>query len=223
MSASHSYLLSTIGRKYMMALTAIVWSLFVFVHMAGNMFIFAGAQAYNEYSYKLTSNPFIYLIEIFLLLFVLVHAITGISLKLRNLKSKPKYYNVQPTKNKNSTITSRTMIYTGFIILAFLIWHLATFKFGPNYSVVYSGIQMRNIYQLILEKFHDPIYMVTYCFIMVFVGMHLKHGVSSIFQTLGYNHPRYNLFFKFFGHLYATVVTLGFISQPIYVYFFSQR
>ncbi|RDB37228.1 succinate dehydrogenase cytochrome b subunit [Spirobacillus cienkowskii] len=219
MSANSGFLTSTIGKKYFMALTAIIWSLFVMAHMIGNMLIFVGAEAYNKYSHALISNPAIYLIEAFLIFVLVYHIFTGFTLAVRNSIAKPKFYSVSPVKEKSASITSRSMIYTGSITLAFIIWHLITFKWGPKYSVTYDGTEMRDIFKLIVEKFHDPIYVAGYCFVMILIGMHLFHGVQSIFQTLGISHPRYNKFFKYFGYTYAIIVAAGFFSQPLYVFF----
>jgi succinate dehydrogenase / fumarate reductase cytochrome b subunit len=219
MSANSGFLTSTIGKKYFMALTAIVWSLFVMAHMIGNMLIFVGAEAYNKYSHALISNPAIYLIEAFLIFVLVYHVFTGFTLAVRNSIAKPKFYSVSPVKEKSASITSRSMIYTGSITFAFIIWHLITFKWGPKYFVTYDGIEMRDIFKLIIEKFHDPIYVAGYCFVMILIGMHLFHGVQSIFQTLGISHPRYNKFFKYFGYTYAIIVAAGFFSQPLYVFF----
>ncbi len=218
MSANSGFLTSSIGKKYFMAITATVWSLFVMVHMLANILIFISAEAYNKYSHVLTSNPVIYVAELFLVVVILVHAFTGFTLFLRNRSTKPRFYAATPIREKSASISSRTMIYTGTIILAFIIWHLITFKWGPMYYVTYDGVQMRDMFKLVEEKFKDPAYVASYCFIMVLVGLHLYHGVQSIFQSLGISHPRYNKFFKYFGYTYAVVVAAGFFSQPIYVF-----
>lgn len=212
------FLTSTIGKKYLVAVTAIFWCLFVMVHMLGNMLIFLGAEAYNKYSHTLTSNPFIYVAEIALLVFILVHVFVALGLKLRNFRTKPSLYAVNPIREKSAAVSSRTMAYTGTFILAFIIWHLITFKFGKQYFINYQGVEMRDLYRLVLEKFQSPVYVTLYSIVMILIGMHLFHGVKSIFQTLGINHPRYNSFFKYFGYTYAIVVAAGFFSQPIYAY-----
>ena len=222
MSTGQSFLTSTIGKKYLVAIAAIVWCLFVMVHMLGNMLIFFGPMSYNKYSHQLTSNPFIYVAETLLLVFILLHAFLALSLKIRNFSSKPKLYAVTAGGAKASPVSSKTMAYTGLAILGFLIWHLATFKFGDNYVANYNGVEMRDIYTLIVQKFHQPYYVVAYVIAMGFVGMHLYHGVKSIFQSLGVSHPRYNVHIKMFGYTYAIVVALGFISQPLYVAFFTR-
>lgn len=212
------FLSSTIGKKYLVAVTAIFWSLFVMVHMLGNLLIFVGAEAYNKYAHALTSNPFIYVAEAILLVLILIHIFLALGLKFRNFRTKPALYAVKPMRVKSSAVSSRTMAYTGTIILAFIIWHLITFKYGAQYFVSYNGVQVRDLYKLVFEKFQDVTYVALYCVCMVLVGMHLYHGVKSVFQSLGVNHPRYNLFFRYFGYTYAIVVAAGFFSQPIYVY-----
>jgi succinate dehydrogenase / fumarate reductase cytochrome b subunit len=219
MSANSSFLMSSIGKKYLMAITAIAWSLFIMLHMLGNLFIFVGEEAYNKYSHALTSNPVIYFVEFLLIVLLLTHAFTGTFLFIKNRSSKPKLYAVASVKAKSPSFLSRTMIYSGLAVLAFILWHLITFKWGPMYFVNYNGIEMRDIYKLVVEKFHDPFYVAMYCFIMILIGMHLHHGIQSVFQTLGISHPRYNSFFKYFGYTYATVVSVGFFSQPLYVFF----
>ncbi|MES2614965.1 MAG: succinate dehydrogenase cytochrome b subunit [Bdellovibrionota bacterium] len=213
------FLTSTIGKKYLVALTAVFWCLFVMVHMLGNMLIFVSAEAYNKYSHALTSNPFIYVAEFVLLVLILVHIFLALGLKLRNYRTKPALYTVRPMREKSAAISSRTMAYTGTFILAFIIWHLITFKYGQQYFVFYQGVEVRDLYRLVVEKFHNPIYVSLYCVVMVLIGSHLYHGVKSIFQSLGINHPRYNSFFRCFGYSYAIIVAAGFFSQPIYVYF----
>lgn len=219
MTAKIGFLRSTIGKKYLVSISAIFWSIFVMVHMAGNMLIFAGPEIFNRYSHSLTSNPLIYLIETFFLLLLLVHIMTALSLKFRNFRTKPILYAMSPINEKAAPLSSRTMAYTGSAILAFIIWHLMTFKFGPHYTVNYSGMEMRDLYRLVIEKFHEPFYVFSYCLVMLLIGVHLYHGVKSIFQSLGINHPRYNDFFRVFGYTYAFVVAGGFFAQPLYVFF----
>jgi succinate dehydrogenase / fumarate reductase cytochrome b subunit len=222
MSTLRSFFFSSIGKKYLVTLTAIVWSLFVMAHMAGNMLIFVGPEAYNRYAHALTANPAIYAIEAFLLIALLIHAGLALSLKVRNVVSKPTQYAVTPQTPKGAPVSSKTMAYTGSLVLAFIIWHLITFKFGPMYTVEYDGQTIRDLYTLVIEKFSEPFYAFSYAVIMVLIGVHLYHGVKSIFQTLGMNHPKYNNFFKYFGYTYAIVVAAGFISQPLFVYFFAR-
>jgi succinate dehydrogenase / fumarate reductase cytochrome b subunit len=189
------------------------------MHMLGNMLIFVGAKAYNSYSHALISNPLIYVVEALLVFLLLVHVFIALGLKLRNMRSKPTKYAVSPIREKSTSLSSRTMAYTGMAVLAFIIWHLITFKFGNEYSAFYDGVRMRDLYALVFEKFSSPTYVVLYSICMVLIGFHLWHGVKSIFQTLGIHHPRYQCAIKCFAYSYAVIVAIGFLSQPIYVYF----
>lgn len=213
------YLSSTIGRKYLMAISGLVWTLFVLTHMLGNLLIFAGSDAYNFYSHKLINNPLIYLAEAGLVLFIGVHAATGISLKLRNLRSKPQLYAVSPKGVKGASLSSKSMIWSGTITLVFLILHLITFKFGAYYETTVDGILMRDIYKLVIECFEKTGYVVWYGICLILVGLHLYHGVASSFQTLGINHPKFNEAIKGFGWAYSIIVAVGFLAVPFYVFF----
>ncbi|NBX16427.1 MAG: cytochrome B subunit [Proteobacteria bacterium] len=221
------YMSSSIGRKYIMAVSGLVWVLFVLTHMIGNLLIFAGKDAYNVYSHKLITNPLIYLAEAALVIFIGAHAFTGISLKLRNNRTKPTLYAVTPKSAKGASLSSKSMIWSGTITLVFLILHLVTFKYGQYYAyskdgadVVLDGIKVRDIHQLVIECFEKPGYVAWYGICLVLVGLHLYHGVASSFQTLGLNHPKFNNAIKMFGWAYAIVVALGFLAVPLYVFIF---
>jgi succinate dehydrogenase / fumarate reductase, cytochrome b subunit len=218
MSIKKSYLGTTLGRKYLVGLTGFFWALFVMVHMLGNLLIFYSAEAYNKYSHALISNPFIYVAETLLVVLLLCHVVFALSLKLRNLRTNPTHYAVTPVKDKSASVSSRSMAYTGLAILGFLIWHIATMKFGPEYITAYDGVRMRDLYTLVIDAFHNPLYVFLYCVSIVMVGTHLFHGVKSSFQTFGLLHPRYNNFIQCFGRTYAIVVAVGFLVLPLYVY-----
>lgn len=220
MSVSKSYLATTVGRKYLVGFAGIVWALFVMGHMLGNLLVFVSAEMYNKYSYALTSNPFIYLIETVLVVLIVLHVIFALSLKIRNMRTNPVLYAKSPVKAKSADLSGRTMAYTGLAILGFLVWHIATFKYGPEFFVTYNGVQMRDLYTLVINAFHNTTYVVLYCLSMFMIGAHLFHGVKSSFQTFGFAHPRYNNFIRYFGCTYAVVVGVGFFVLPVYVYFF---
>ena len=173
------YFLTTIVSKYLMAITGLAWSLFVMSHMLGNMLILVGPEAYNTYGHALVSNPIIYVVEFALLLFILTHIFKAFALKSRNMRTKPMTYAIQATnREKAMKFSTRSMIFTGSLMLAFLIWHLITFKYGPHYTVTYDGLEMRDLYRLIFERFSSPYYCFFYGLSMVFVGIHLFHGVK---------------------------------------------
>jgi succinate dehydrogenase / fumarate reductase cytochrome b subunit len=216
-----SFLSSSVGKKYVMGLAGIVWTLFVLGHMGGNMLIFAGPEAFNSYGHAIVSNkPLLYGTEVVLILSILAHVSMGIILTLQNKKAKPSKYAVTPNSEKKSSFASKTMAFQGTIILIFIITHLYTFKFGKEYWVTYNGVEMRDLHRLMVEVFADPLYMVSYVVCLLLLGFHLSHGASSVFQSLGANHPRYTPVIKKAGLAYAFIVAGGFISQPLYVFFF---
>lgn len=217
------YLMSSIGRKQLMAVTGIAWSLFVLTHMAANLLILFDPEAYNKYSHALITNPFIYVAEGGLVLTLLIHIVNGMKLTLENKMARPQKYAMAPSGEKAPRFQSKWMAYHGTLLLIFLVWHLVTFKFGTYYAVTYDGVEMRDLHRLVLEVFQSPVYVGFYLLCMVAVGFHLSHGFYSAFATLGLSHPRYASLVSKFGYLYAAVVAAGFASQPIYVFFLAGR
>lgn len=215
------YLGSAIGRKQFMAVTGLIWSGFVFTHMAANMLILFSADAYNSYSHALITNPLIYVAEAFLVLTLLMHIFYGVKLTIENRKAKA-HKSAKPTSGpKAPRFQSKFMIYHGTLILAFVILHLITFKFGTHYTTTVDGVEMRDLHRLVIEVFQNPVYVAWYLVALVAVGLHLAHGFWSSFSTLGFYHPERSKALNVLGYLYAFVVAAGFISQPIYVFFFN--
>lgn len=212
------YLSSAIGRKQIMGLTGLVWSGFVLTHMLANLLIFYSAEAYNKYSHALVSNPLLYLAEAGLLLTLLFHVYDGIMLTIKNKQARPTKYAMAPNGAKSARFQSRFMIFHGSLLLVFIILHLITFKYGTHYSVTYDGVEMRDLHRLVLEVFQSPGYVAWYAISMVAVGFHLSHGFYSAFASLGVYHPTYSYWLSKFGYLYAAVIALGFVSQPVYVF-----
>ena len=218
MSGFVGYLRSSIGKKTIMGLSGLAWSGFAFTHMLGNMLILVSADAYNKYGHAIVSNPLLPLAEAGLVVFLLMHAFTGIKLAKENHEARPERYVVAASTSKSGSAASKTMIYTGSLVLVFLILHLATFKYGHKYTTTIGGVEMRDLHRLIVEVFHQPGYVAWYLLSLVLLGFHLSHGFQASFQSLGFNHPRYTPVIKKAGLVYALVVAAGFLSQPIYVY-----
>lgn len=212
------YLMSTIGKKQMVGVAGLGLSLFVLVHMSGNLLIFAGPEAFNKYAYALTSNPLIYVAEAGLVTIFLLHLVVALVLAFYNKIAKKQKYAVAAKKTKAS-YASKTLHYQGVIIFAFLIWHLISFKYGPHYDVTYDGVEMRDLFTLVIEYFQNPLNVAAYVFVLFLLGMHLSHGLASSFQTLGLNGEKSDPIIQKIGKAYALIVTVGFISQPVYVYF----
>ena len=210
---------STIGRKQLIGVTGLALSGFVLTHMLGNMLILVGAEKYNEYAHALVSNPLLPLAEGGLLLAFLAHLIYALRLTVMNWSARDTRYAVRSNGAKRTKWTQRTLWAQGLVILVFLILHLITFKYGPEYKVTYGTTEMRDLHRLVIEVFQQPIYVAWYAVALVILCLHLSHGFGSSLQTLGVNHPRYNVAIKGLSWVYALLVTVGFLSQPIYVFF----
>ncbi len=219
MTAKTSYLTSTIGQKQVVALSGLSLSLFVLAHMMGNLLIFVSPQAYNMYGHALVSTPLIYVAEAGLVLFFALHVFLAIRLTWLNRGARPQAYAVSAKGEKATHFVQKTLLAQGLVILVFVILHLITFKYGKVYWVTYDGVTVRDLHRLIIEVFSQPGYLTWYLVALVVLGLHLSHGVSSALQTFGAAHPQLTPLLKKIGLGYALIVSLGFISLPIYVYF----
>jgi succinate dehydrogenase / fumarate reductase cytochrome b subunit len=210
---------STIGRKQTIGLTGLGLSGFLVMHMLGNMLILVGPQPYNEYSHALISNHLIYAAEAGLVLLFLAHLFLALRLSWSNMGARDGRYAILPNGAKRTSWTQRTLWAQGLLILVFVILHLATFKYGPHYTVNYGQGEMRDLHRLVIEVFHEPGYVAWYLVALVVLGFHVSHGVGSSLQTLGIHHPRYQRPICCASIGYALIVIGGFISQPLYVLF----
>lgn len=221
-----SFLCSTIGRKQLVGLTGLGLVGFVISHVSGNFLLFVGPEAYNMYSYKLTSNPLIYAAEVGLLLIFVVHLFLALGLSLQNYLARDTRYAMAASGPKGTSFAAKTMWFQGVLILVFVILHLITFKFGPSqpqgYVATYNGVEVRDLYRLMIEVFQSPVYVAWYLFALVILGLHLSHGFVSAVLTFGVTNPKYRKMFYKIGHVIALYVSLGFISQPIYIFFFHK-
>ncbi|HWU42491.1 MAG TPA: succinate dehydrogenase cytochrome b subunit [Bdellovibrio sp.] len=211
------FLGSTVGKKYIMGITGLIWAGFVLAHMAGNMLIFVSSDAYNSYGHALTSGNIIYVAEVVLVLALISHVYTAVSLTINNREAKQQRYAVNAKGLKKVSLASRTMAIQGSLILVFIILHIATFKYGTFYETTVHGVAMRDLARLMDEVFAQPGYVVWYVVCLILLGFHLSHGVGSSFQSLGLMEGTYRNFWKKLSCAYAVIVALGFISQPLYL------
>lgn len=151
-------------------------------------------------------------------MFVL-HIIEGVSVTLTNRKARPQNYAVYASGEKRTTWTQRTMMWQGGVILAFVVLHLITFKYGEVYMVRYGEIEVRDIFRLVYEVFQNPGYVVWYVLAVGILGFHLSHGFYSSLQSLGLNHPAYTPKVKCVSVIYGIIIGVGFAVQPLYMMF----
>lgn len=214
--------LTSVGKKYLMAVTGLVWAGFVLSHMAGNMLILISPGLYNAYGHAIISNkPLLFVAETVLILSVITHVAMAVLLTIENKQARGGRYAISPNGIKGATLASKTMAIQGSLILAFIILHISTFKYGTYYETSVGGVVMRDLHRLVIEVFHQPGYVAWYVLCLILLGFHLSHGVSSIFQSLGLRSDVSAEKIKKIGLVYGIIVALGFLSQPFYVVFFN--
>ena len=202
-------LAASVGKKLMMAVTGLGFCGFLIGHMAGNLFIYAGADAFNSYAEHLHSlGPLVTAAEIGLLLFALIHVSTGLLLFVQNQKARPTAYAVNK-RGGGRTTASATMPYTGLIILAFVVFHLLNFHFVDKTGTT--------IHAIVAAAFANPAYLVIYVLAMVVVALHVSHGFWSAFQTLGANHPKYMPLIMKLSVVLSLAFGFGFGLIPVFV------
>ncbi|MDE3155507.1 MAG: succinate dehydrogenase cytochrome b subunit [Acidobacteriota bacterium] len=214
---------SSIGSKILIGLTGLLLFLYLLLHLAGNLLVFLGPTTFNGYSHKLISNPLLGPIEILLLAIFLLHIYKVLRMWFANRAARPVPYARKEWARHTSrkSVSSATMILSGAIILLFVVLHVRMFKYGPEYSV--PGTNIRDLYRLEMEVFSNPITVGFYLLCLLVVGSHLWHGVSSAFQSLGVDHPRYTPWIRFIGQALALIITAGFLVIPIWVYLVGGR
>lgn len=218
-ATSQNYFFSSIGKKQVMAITGLGLCGFLVSHLLGNLLILLGPDAFNSYSHALISNKLIYIAEAGLLGMFLLHIVLAATLKVQNLQARPVSYYLKRKTGRGETFASQTMIYTGFIVLIFLILHIMNFKYGTHYETTIDGEKVRDLYKLVIEYFANPLYVVWYVFAMIAIGVHTSHGFKSAFQSLGVNHPKYTPMIKDLSVAFAVIVTIGFSGLAIYCHF----
>lgn len=210
---------STVGTKLLMGLTGLALFVYMVLHLAGNALIFAGEDVFNEYSHALISNPLILPIEIGLLAIFLIHIYKAVTLWTKNQAARPVAYTKKEMAGHTSrkSLASSTMLWSGIVILVFVVIHVKQFKFGTYYQVTDSTV--RDLYRTEIEVFQNPVWVVLYVVATLLVGLHLRHGVASAFQSLGLDHPVYTRRLTAVGIVFALLIGVGLAAIPVWVYF----
>ena len=225
MSWVSNFLTSSIGKKLIMSLTGLFLIVFLAVHLIGNLqlLIDDGGRQFNLYAKFMTTNPFIKLTSYGLYAFILLHAIQGILLWLKNKAAKAGGYAVNKTRATNTSAgLAKNMGWLGIIIFVFLLIHMYQFwlqmKLGNVPMATYDGAEVKDLYAPVMAAFNNIGYVVFYVFSMIVIAFHLWHGFQSSFQTLGLNHKKYTPFIQGLGKAYSILVPLGFASIPILLF-----
>src|SRR5277367_6853657 len=205
---------STVGKKIVMAVTGVMMFGFVIAHPLGNLQVFEGPAKLNAYGAFLHSiGELLWPVRAILLIAIALHIIATVQLGLRNKRARPVGYSVK--KAIASSYASRTMYWSGPIVLAFIIFHLLHLTAGyihPGAAYIEG-----DVYHNVVAGFQVWWVSVWYIFAVSLLGLHLRHGIWSMFQSVGLNHPRYTPLLKNAAIWIAVIIVLGYISIPISV------
>ena len=214
---------TTVGKKYVMAVSGIVLFGFVIGHMLGNLQVYLGPRAFNEYAKFLHDTPtLLWGTRVVLLLAVSAHIVSAVQLVMLNRQARPVGY--QHKKNVATSYAALTMKISGPLILVYIVYHLAHFTFGYNAGLGYEHLPMSanglpDVYHNVVESCQIPWLVGIYVVAQVMLGLHLYHGAWSLFQSLGLNHRRYNETLRSAASAIALATVAGFLAVPIGVFF----
>jgi succinate dehydrogenase / fumarate reductase cytochrome b subunit len=216
MSWFSSFYRSALGKKAVMALTGLVFWGFVLGHMAGNLKLFLGAEAINHYAEWLREmgqpllprGGLLWIVRAVLVASLALHVHAALALTLINRRARPQDYSRHDMQQ--ASLAARTMRWSGVALLLFVVYHLMHFTVGNVHPDFVPG----DVHHNLAVAFSSGLIAAIYIVAMVLLGMHLVHGLWSLFQSLGWNHPRYNPWRRVFAVVFALVIALGFIAVP---------
>ncbi len=215
-------MLSTLSRKILMCVTGLFLSFFLLIHFLGNLQLFLPQEQahlqFNAYSHFLSGNIIIKIVSYVLYTSIILHAVDGLIITLRNRKSGGNYRT--DNRKRASTWASRNMGILGTLILIFLVIHFQNFwyvyKFG-NLPLDDNG--NKDLYILVISVFKEWWFVLIYVVSMIALCYHLLHGIQSAVRTLGVFHPKFVRWFKYAGIAYSLIICCGFALMPIYIFF----
>ena len=210
---------SAVGKKAVMAVTGVILFGFVLVHMIGNLKLYEGPDKLNNYagwlrevgSPAVPTSGLLWIARLVLLAAVVLHIWAAWQVTRMSRGARPQRYSKR--RPVRMTYASRTMRWGGVIILLFVIYHLLHFTTGTVHGDFIEG----DVYHNVVSGFQNWWVSLFYIVAQVALGFHLYHGLWSLFQSLGWNQPRFNPWRRWFAHAFAWIVTLGNISFPVAV------
>lgn len=209
---------SSIGRKFIMALSGCCMVLFLLFHMSMNLVLIFSTDAYDKICELLGANWYAVIASMGLALLFIVHIIYALILTLQNRKARgnDKYASSSLTE---AAWSSKNMFVLGVVVLAFLLLHLIQFWYEMQFKELF-GIDgaVHHGSVIVIKLFQNPVYVAIYLVAIVALWLHLSHGVWSMFQTVGVNGRIWSPRIKFIGHLVATIIAIGFAIIPIFFY-----
>jgi succinate dehydrogenase / fumarate reductase cytochrome b subunit len=212
LSREVSFYGSMVGRKAIVAVTGALLFAYLVAHLIGNLQILSGPERINAYAHLLHSQPAVlWAARLVLLAAVGLHAVATVQLWFENRAARPIRY--QKPDTVQATLASRTMIVSGPLIAVFVVYHVLHFTTGA----VHPKFVELNVYNNVVVGFQNPVASGFYILIMGLIGLHLYHGLWSMFQSLGLIHPRYTPWIKRGAAALAVVIAGGNIFIPLAV------
>ena len=206
-----------IFKKTILALTGLFICVFLVAHLGANFLLLLPHETartyYNAYSLALRSNVFITVIAYINYACIVFHVLYALLITMKNRSARKSSYEINKA-NENSSWTSQNMLLLGFLILGFIVIHMANFW----YKVKILHIE-EDLYQMVFDLFHEPLYVLIYVAAAIPIGLHLSHGVQSAFKTLGLYHRKYMKWIAKISVVYAWITGVGFAIIPLVVYF----
>ncbi len=202
---------SSVGKKVVMAVTGLVLFGYVAGHVTGNLLVFLGREAINDYGrflHTFLHGTGIWIARAGLLAAVVLHVWASVTLTAENRAARPVGY--RRRENRESTFASRTMILSGPVLAGFIVYHLAHFTTGSVHPSFVPG----DVYHNLVVGFRSPGAAAFYALAMLALGLHLYHGAWSMLQTLGASHPHWNLLRNRAAKVATVLIVTGFLSIP---------
>lgn len=201
-----------------MAISGLPLVLFACVHMIGNLQIFIGPEAINRYAHFLQSTgELLWVSRISLFIFVMAHICTSVTLTLENYRARPQAYKVREAVG--ASWASRTMIWTGLAIAAYVVYHILHFTagtLGPSQmELIDPQSGYHDVYRMVVMGFEDPVNAVGYILMMGMLCFHLSHGVGALFSSLGLKNQVYECRIKRLAQIVASVLFVGYSAVPL--------
>ncbi|HVK71930.1 MAG TPA: succinate dehydrogenase cytochrome b subunit [Kofleriaceae bacterium] len=216
-----SYVRSSVGAKQIMAVTGLLLLLFALQHMVGHFGMFKGRDAYNAYAHFLQGlGALKWLVRVGLLAILVVHIVAAISLSKANASARPQKYAV--ARYIRTSLFARTMLWTGLTIFVFLGFHIAHFTVGwvqPDSFHLLDDKGRYDAYSMFVLGFKNWGILAFYLVATALLSMHLAHGASSWFQSLGWRHPKYDGLIDKLGPVLAVIMIVGYAAPPLAVAF----
>jgi succinate dehydrogenase cytochrome b subunit len=207
---------SSLGKKYVMAITGLLLFLFVVAHMAGNLQVYLGREQMNAYAELLQSKQgLLWTARAGLFVIAVLHVISALQLAAENRAARPESY---AEGKPIATVASRTILLSGLIVFAFIIYHLLHFTLGvtnPDFVDLHDAAGRHDVYAMVVEAFRNPYVSVFYVISMGLLCLHLSHGVSSLFQSLGIRRKTTVASFNRFAQVSAILIFIGNCSIPL--------